>query len=124
MTIIDGQDALLRGAHDLIAFRFHRAFANRRGYMRSGRPWFIGGSVHQDSALSPFVQTADLVAGVARHAIKKRKSVGTWYDKHLRATGLSGGREVHVSAHALRRLKTLDPRDSRGIAHSAAQVPP
>ncbi len=123
-TIIDGEDAAFRSAHDLVAFRFHRAFASRRAYMRSGRPWFLGGSAHQDSSLHPFVQQADLVAGAARHAIKGRPKHGTWFDTHLRQVARAGGRDVDVSAHALKCLRTLDPKDRRGSGYSGALLPP
>lgn len=77
------------GAYDLVAYRFYR-LSGRRYYIGSRRAWFIGGSVHQGSALLPFVQAADLVAGAALHAIKKRKGTGGWYDTHLRKLALAG----------------------------------
>lgn len=124
LTVIDGEDAAFRQAHDLVAYRFYRAFSGRRYYIAHQKAWFIGGSVHQDSALLPFVQAADLVAGAARHAIKRRKGVGTWYDKHLRKCALAGGREIDISAHALRRLRKLDPKDKYGSGHFGAKIPP
>lgn len=124
ISVIDGQDAAFRNAHDLVAYRFYRAFRGRRYYTAHPRAWFIGGSLHQDSALLPFVQAADLVAAAARHAIRKRKGVGTWYDTHLRQCAMQSGREIDLSAHALKRLRRLDPKDRWGSGHFAAEVPP
>jgi hypothetical protein len=124
LVVIDGEDAAFREAHDLVAYRFYRAFAGRRYYIAHPKAWFIGGSVHQDSSRLPFVQSADLVAAAARHAIKKRKPVGSWYDTHLRQCALKGGREIDLSAHALKRLRRLDPKDKHGSGHFAAEVPP
>lgn len=123
LTVIDGEDAAFRSAHDLVAYRFYRAFKGRRYYIAHKKAWFIGGSVHQESDLLPFVQSADLVAAAARHAIKKRKGVGSWYETHLRQCALQGGREIDISAHALRRLRRLDPKDNAGSGHFAAEVP-
>lgn len=124
LTVIDGEDVSFRAAHDLVAYRFYRAFSGRRHYIGSRQAWFVGGSVHQDSSLLPFVQTADLVAAAARYAIQGRGEVGTWYDNHLRKVALTGGREVDVSAHALKRLRKLDPKNRCGSGYSDAQVPP
>lgn len=125
ISVIDGQDGAFRVAQDLIAHRFHRTFWGRRYYIGPNRnAWFIGGSVHQDSALHPFVQTADLVAAAARHAIQERKPHGTWYKTHLRDCALLGGRDVDLSAHALRRMRRLDPKDKSGSGHFGALVPP
>jgi hypothetical protein len=111
LVVIDGEDAAFRAAQDLVAYRFYRAFARRQPYIGRGIQWFVGGSVHQDSQLHPFVQMADLVAGAGRHAIAGRIPQGTWYKPRLQDHAKSMGREVDISRHALRQLRTLAPRD-------------
>lgn len=125
LVVFDGEDAAIRGSHDLIAHRFHRSFWGRRYYLGPrGNAWFIGGSVYQDSSLLPFIQAADLVAAAARHAIRKRKSSGSWYETHLRGHALAMGREVDVSAHALRQLRQLTPKDAYGTGWPNAVIVP
>ncbi len=124
LTVIDGQDAAFRGAHDLIAYRFHRAFSRCQPYVGGGRQWFVGGSVHQDSALHPLVQMADLVAGAARHAIAGRRPHGAWYETHLRDHAGALGREVDVSHHALAQLRALSPTDACRSGWSDALLVP
>ena len=125
MCVIDGEDAKFRGAHDLVAHRFHRSFWGARYYVGPNRnAWFIGGSTHHDSALHPFIQAADLVSAAARHAIRGRKPQGTWYGKHLRQPALAKGRKVDMSAEALKLLRKLDPKDKAGSGHFGAMVPP
>jgi uncharacterized protein DUF3800 len=126
LTIIDGEDAAFRRAQDLIAYRFYRTFPRCQPYVARGPEWFVGGSAHHDSALHPFVQMADLVAGVARHAIVGRKPQGDWYAKHLRdhASSLGYGRDIDVSAHALARLRALAPSDACHSGWPAARLAP
>lgn len=126
LTIIDGEDAAFRSAHDLIAYRFYRRFPRCQPYVARGPEWFVGGSVHQDSALHPFIQMADLLAGAGRHAIVGRMPQGGWYRTHLQehAEGLGFGREVDVSDHALLRLKALAPADACGSGWQNARLVP
>lgn len=107
LTVVDGEDASFRGAHDLIAHRFYRSFPGAQPYIRRGRAWFVGGSVYQQSALLPFIQMADVVAGAARHAIAKRKPYKDWYEMHLRQLAMSRKppRDIDVAAHALAELR-------------------
>ena len=105
LAVIDGEDASFRRAHDLVAHRFYHAFPRCQPYVGKGAQWFVGGSVHQESHLHPFVQMADLVAGAARHSIVGRKQVGSWYGKHL-----AGKQPIDVSSQALSQIK----RRSRG----------
>lgn len=126
LTVIDGEDAALRSAHDLVAHRFYRKFPRAQPYIRRGSQWFVGGSVHQDSALLPFVQMADLVAAAARHAIARRKPYRNWFDTHLRqyALGLNVSRDIDVSAHALAELRRRSPQDACGSGHKGAILVP
>lgn len=123
LAVIDGTDAAFRGAQDLVAYRFYRAFPRCQPYVAVGRLWFVGGAVHQDSSLLPLVQAADLVAAAARHAIRGRKPEGSWFETHMRKHARSMGREIDVSAHALSRLRKLDPKDNCGSGHFGALVP-
>ena len=108
LVIIDGEDAAFRRAQDLVAYRFYRRFRKVQPYVAKGDEWFVGGSVHQDSALHPFVQSADLVAGATRYALAGRAPHGTWYATHLRD---GSARDIDTSSHALERLKLLAPDD-------------
>jgi hypothetical protein len=123
LTIIDGEDVSFRSAHDLVAHRFYRTFPRCQPYVAKGQQWFVGGSTHHDSSLHPFIQTADLVAGAARHAIVGRKPQGLWYGTHLTDPSIAAGREVDVSAHALEQLKALSPSDSCGSGWKRGRVP-
>lgn len=114
MTVIDGEDAALRQAHDLVAYRFYRSFARRQPYVRAGHRWFVGGSSFHDSALHPFVQMADLVAGAGRLAIKGSAKGGDLYEAHLRDHAGARGWDIDISAHALEQLRILDPPDGCG----------
>lgn len=114
VAVIDGQDMAFRGAHDLIAHRFYRHFPRCQPYVRRGRPWFVGGSVLQDSRLHPFIQVADLVAGAGRHAIAKRQPQGGWYKRHLLGRASAIGRDIDVSARALSQLKRRSRNDACG----------
>lgn len=124
MTVIDGEDASFRGAHELVAHRFHKCFWNIQPYVGYGRAWFLGGSVSQQSELLPFVQAADLVAGAARHAIKKSKPLGSWFDTHIRAHAISMGRDVDISGYAVDALRRLDPKDRCQSGYRSALTPP
>jgi hypothetical protein len=124
LVVIDGEDAAFRDAHSLVAYRFYKNFKGRQPYVTGGKQWFLGGSAFHDSATLPFVQMADLVAGVGRHALVKRKSVGGWYDRHLRQFALARGREVDISAHALAELKRRSPTDKCGSGWRGAIIIP
>lgn len=123
LTIIDGEDASFRAAQDLVAHRFYHAFPNCQPYVVRGAQWFVGGSVHQDSALHPFIQMADLVAGAARHSIVERKPQGRWYDKHLIGRAGKANRKIDASPQALARIKKLSPGDDCGSGWGAALLP-
>ena len=123
LVVIDGEDASFRLAQDLVAVRFYRRFPRVQPYVASGDQWFVGGSVHQDSELHPFIQMADLVAGVARHSMAGRAQFGDWFSEHLCEPARGRHREIDVSAYALERLKTLAPRDGCGSGWRQALVP-
>jgi len=123
LIVIDGQDASFRHAQDLVAHRFYHSFPKCQPYVAAGSKWFVGGSVHQDSKLHPFIQMADLVAGAARHAIVKRKPQGTWYAKHLTDHAHEMHRRIDVSARALSQLKRRSRTDACGSGWGDAVVP-
>lgn len=123
LVVIDGEDASFRGAQDLIAHRFYKAFPKCQPYVARGSKWFVGGSVHQDSTLHPIIQMADLVAGAARHSIADRKPQGTWYGKHLVGRAKRAKRKIDASSHALSRLKKLSRSDSCGSGWGDALLP-
>jgi hypothetical protein len=111
ITVIDGEDQAFRAAHSLIAYRFFKSFKDRQPYLHGGRGWFVGGSVLHESASQPFIQMADLVAGVGRHAIAKRKGLRRYYARNLRDFALGRDREIDISSHALTQLKRRSPTD-------------
>lgn len=123
LVVIDGEDASFRAAQDLVAHRFYHAFPKCQPYVVRGSQWFIGGSVHQDSALHPFVQMADLVAGAARHSIVKRKPQGDWYGKHLTGRAERAGRRIDASSRALAQIKKLSKSDDCGSGWHDALLP-
>lgn len=123
LTVIDGEDASFRGAQDLVAHRFYHAFPKCQPYVARGSQWFVGGSVHQDSALHPLVQMADLVAGVARHSIAGRQPQGDWYGTHLLGRADRAKRQIDTSPKALARLKKLSRDDSCGSRWRDALLP-
>ena len=125
LTVIDGEDAAFRGAHDLVAYRFYRHFPRCQPYVGKGAAWFVGGSVHQDSKLHPFVQMADLLAGAGRHAIAHRAPYDLWFQTHVRdhAQTLGSGRPIDVSAHALAQLRRRSPKDGCGSGWANALIP-
>lgn len=123
VTVIDGEDVAFRGTHDLVAHRFYRAFPRCQPYVTVGTKWFIGGAVHQDSRLMPFVQMADLVAGVGRHAIAGRKPYDTWYRTHLVNHAHSLKRSIDVSSQAVSQLKRRSRKDSCGSGWPDARLP-
>jgi hypothetical protein len=113
LTVIDGEDVTFRTAQDLVAHRFYRSFPHCQPYVARGAEWFVGGSVHQDSALHPFIQMADLVAGAARHAIVGRVPQGNWYATHLRDHRFDyQPRDIDVSSHGLDLIKAMAPLDA------------
>jgi len=118
LTVIDGEDASFRRAQDLVAHRFYHAFPKCQPYVGKGAQWFVGGSVHQQSHLHPFIQMADLVAGAARHSIVGRQPQGTWYGKHL-----NGKHRVDVSARALSQIKRRSREDACGSGWGNALLP-
>jgi hypothetical protein len=123
LTVIDGEDASFRRAHDLVAHRFYRSFPHCQPYVARGSGWFIGGSVLQQSHLHPFVQMADLVAGAARHSMAKRKGTKDWYAKHLVAHAHTKRKTpIEVSGHALSQLKERSRNDACGSGWKSAQV--
>lgn len=111
MVVIDGEDWSFRGAHDLVAHRFYKRFPRCQPYVTRGKPWFVGGSVLQDSRLHPFVQAADLVAGAGRHAIKKRTRYEDWYKRNLLQPARERNHAIDVSARALSQLKRRSRHD-------------
>jgi len=123
LVVIDGEDASFRGAQDLVAHRFYKAFPKCQPYVVRGSQWFIGGSVHQDSSLHPFIQMADLVAGAARHSIVGRQPQGEWYREHLIGRARRARRRIDASNHALSRLRRLSPSDSCGSGWRDALLP-
>jgi hypothetical protein len=126
LTVIDGEDVALRRAHDIVAHRFYRKFPRAQPYIRRGSGWFVGGSVHQSSELSPFIQMADLVAAAGRHAMARRKPYRNWYDTHLRQHALSRRppRDIDVAAHALAELRRRSPKDACGSGYAATILVP
>lgn len=125
LTVIDGEDASFRTAQDLVAHRFYRSFPHCQPYVARGAEWFVGGSVHQDSALHPFIQMADLVAGAARHAIVGRAPQGNWYAPHLRDHQFDfQPRDIDVSRHGLNLIKAMAPLDACGSGWQSAILVP
>jgi hypothetical protein len=126
LVVIDGQDDSLREAQDLIAHRFYSHFWGRQPYIRHGRSWFIGGSVHHRSEFLPFVQMADLVANAARHAIAGRAPYQSWYQTHLRghAASLTPARDIDISRDALSELKRRAPTDKCNSGYANAIMVP
>ena len=123
LTIIDGEDASFRAAQDLVAHRFYHAFPKCQPYVGRGSQWFVGGSVHQDSALHPFIQMADLVAGAARQSIRGRQPQGGWYGKHLVARAKRANRNIDASGQALAQLKKLSKADDCDSGWREAVLP-
>jgi hypothetical protein len=123
LTVIDGEDASFRAAQDLVAHRFYHAFPKCQPYVVRGAQWFVGGSVHQNSKLHPFVQMADLVAGAARHSIASRAPQGDWYGKHLVGRAERANRKIDASAPALARIKKLSQADDCGSGWGGALLP-
>ena len=123
LTVIDGEDVSFRAAQDLVAHRFYHAFPKCQPYVTRGDQWFVGGSVHQDSKLHPFVQMADLVAGAARHSIFARRPQAGWYGKHLVGRAKKQDRHIDVSSQALARIKKLSPADDCDSRWGAALLP-
>ncbi|MGI9019124.1 MAG: DUF3800 domain-containing protein [Solirubrobacterales bacterium] len=123
LIVIDGEDAKFRASWDLITYRFYKAFPRCQPYVGAGNSWFVGGAIHQDSQLHPFIQMADLVAGAARHSIAQRQPYASWYANHLKGHARSLGRQIDVSARATAQLRSRDPQDTKGIGWPNALVP-
>jgi hypothetical protein len=123
LVVIDGEDASFRRTQDLVAYRFYKRFRGCQPYVKSGRSWFVGSAVLQDSKLHPFVQMADLTAGAGRLAMTNGKAPGTWYARHLREHGEERGRDVDVSKHALSLLKRRSRHDACGSGWPDAVLP-
>lgn len=122
LAVIDGEDASFRSSQDLVAYRFFKQFPRVQPYVGGGNKWFVGGSVLQDSALHPFIQMADLLAGSARYSIAQNKRYGKWYGKHLKDHGKKLGRQVDVSSRALAQLKRRSREDACGSGWHDAQL--
>lgn len=123
LAVIDGEDQSFRAAQDLVAHRFYHAFPKCQPYVGRGSAWFVGGSVFQDSRLHPLVQMADLLAGVARHAIVQRKPQGHWYEQHLIGRARRANRNIDASPQALKKLTKLSPADTPGAGWRDALLP-
>lgn len=123
LVVIDGEDASFRAAQDLVAHRFYHAFPKCQPYVVRGSQWFVGGSVHQDSALHPLIQMSDLVAGAARQSIVGRKPQGGWYGKHLVGRAKKANRKIDASGQALAQLKKLSRSDDCGSGWHDAVLP-
>jgi hypothetical protein len=124
MIVIDGRDTALRSAQDLVAWRFYKAFPRCQPYVGGGSRWFVGGSVLQDSVLSPFIQMADLVAGAGRLAIAQRTPEQSWYKDHLVRPARRMGRTIDVSKHARSELRRRSRDDACGSSWKEALLVP
>jgi Protein of unknown function (DUF3800) len=124
LIVIDGRDTALRNAQDLVAWRFYKAFPRCQPYVGGGSRWFVGGSVLQDSALSPFIQMADLVAGAGRLAIAQKGPEQDWYRHHLVQPAHKLGRTIDVSKHARSELRRRSREDACGSRWQDALLVP
>jgi hypothetical protein len=124
LIVIDGRNTALRSAHDLVAWRFYKAFPRCQPYVGGGSRWFVGGSVLQDSVLSPFIQMADLVAGAGRLAIAQNTPEQAWYKDHLLRPAGRMGRTIDVSKHARSELRRRSRQDSCGSGWKDALLVP
>ncbi len=124
LAVIDGRDTKLREAQDLVAWRFYRAFPRCQPYVASGKRWFVGGSVLQDSVLSPFIQMADLVAGAARLAVLESPAEKEWYRQDLVTHARQMGRVIDVSRHARSQLRERSRQDACGSGWKDALLVP
>ncbi len=124
MIVIDGRDTALRNAQDLVAWRFYKAFPRCQPYVGGGSRWFVGGSVLQDSVLSPFIQMADLVAGAGRLAIAQSAPEQSWYRDHLVRPARRMGRTIDVSKHARAEMRRRSRDDACMSGWQAALLVP
>ena len=124
MIVIDGRDTALREAQDLVAWRFYKAFPRCQAYVGGGSQWFVGGSVLQDSVLSPFIQMADLVAGAGRLAIAQKAPEKDWYKNHLLRPAARMRRTIDVSKHARSELRRRSRDDACGSGWKDALLVP
>jgi hypothetical protein len=124
LAVIDGRDTKLREAQDLVAWRFYRAFPRCQPYVASGTRWFVGGSVSQESVLSPFIQMADLVAGAARLAVQESPAEKNWYREDLVGHAQQMGRAIDVSRHARSQLRERSRHDACGSGWKDAILVP
>jgi len=117
MAVIDGEDASFRQAQDLVAWRFYRQFPHCQPYVGRGQQWFVGGALHQDSQLHPFIQMADLVAWAARSSISQNRQFHDWYQLYLvdhAAAMRPIGRDIDISRDARRQLRRRSRHDACG----------
>jgi hypothetical protein len=124
LIVIDGRDTNLRNAQDLVAWRFYKAFPRCQPYVARGSNWFVGGSVLQDSVLSPFIQMADLVAGAARLAVLDREIERDWYRQDLVQYARDMGRTIDVSNRARSKLRERSRADACGSGWKEALLVP
>jgi hypothetical protein len=124
LTVIVGRNTALREAHQLVAWRFYNAFPRCQPYVGGGSRWFVGGSVLQDSVLSPFIQMADLVAVAGRLAIAQKKPEQAWYKDHLLLPARRWGRSIDVSKHARSELRRRSREDACGSGWKDAVLVP
>ncbi len=124
MIVIDGRNTAFRSAQDLVAWRFYKAFARCQPYVGGGSRWFVGGSVLQDSVLSPFIQMADLVAVSGRLAIAQNTPEKTRYRDHNVSPAQAMGGKIDVSRHARSELRRRSREDSCGSGWKDALLVP
>jgi hypothetical protein len=124
LAVLDGRDTRLRETQDLVAWRFYRAFPACQPYVKVGTRWFVGGSVLHDSALSPFIQMADLIAGAARLAVIGSEAGRDWYQQDLREYASNRGRPIDVSRHARSQLRERSRHDACGSGWKDAILVP
>lgn len=124
LVVIDGRDTKLRSAQELVAWRFYRSFPRCQPYVSGGSRWFVGGSVLQDSVLSPFIQMADLVVGAARLAVMQSPAERTWYRDDLVGHAQAMGRAIDVSNHARSQLRERSRDDACGSRWKGALLVP
>lgn len=124
LVVVDGRDTNLRNAQELVAWRFYRAFPRCQPYVASGTNWFVGGSVLQESVLSPFIQMADLVAGAARLAVLESQAERDWYREDLVRHARLMGRTIDVSSRARSQLRERSREDACGSGWKEAVFVP
>jgi hypothetical protein len=114
LSVIDGRDTSIRTAHDIVAYRFYKAFPRCQPYVSGGKRWFVGGSTLQDSSIHPFIQMADLVAGAGRMAILQNGPEQAWYRENVIDCASKRHRAVDVSSRAVSQLRRRSRNDACG----------